>query len=321
MKFLIAIPLVFSIIAFILSLLSLLAGYKVGFMDEYNVLTLNTSALGQQAIQNIANGQSPTATSTSGSGGAIGSIIASATALLPSSAASEAASILGSVGSSVADDLATQLGISEFYSIHAMDFCQGDFSPTATTAGASHNVTSCTKPLDFQAYNFTEKINQELSVGPFQITLAELGVSQDIQDKLNDLPKIAKALAAVFIVSCFLTGLSMLGSFGGFLLLPHKGRTISFFNFLLALLAVILLLASSLVATIAPPEVTKQLQENNIDAIGLEIIASKKLEALTWAAFALELVAMFYWFYELVVECVRRRRTGGFMEKRDVYGK
>lgn len=148
MKFLIAIPLVFSSIAFILALLSLLAGYKQGFMDDYNVLTLNTSALGQQAIQNIANGQSPTATSSSG--GAIGSIIASATALLPSSAASEAASIISSLGSSVADDLANQLGISEFYSIHAMDFCQGEFEPSATTAGASHNVTSCTTPLDFR---------------------------------------------------------------------------------------------------------------------------------------------------------------------------
>lgn len=165
MKFLIAIPLVFSSIAFILALLSLLAGYKQGFMDDYNVLTLNTSALGQQAIQNIANGQSPTATSSSG--GAIGSIIASATALLPSSAASEAASIISSLGSSVADDLANQLGISEFYSIHAMDFCQGEFEPTATTAGASHNVTSCTTPLDFRELHanlvlFRDPVEQRL---------------------------------------------------------------------------------------------------------------------------------------------------------------
>lgn len=175
--------------------------------------------------------------------------------------------------------------------------------------------------LPAEAYNFTDKINQQLSVGPFQVTIADLGVSQDVQDKLNDLPKLAKALAAVFIVSCLLTGLSMLGSLAGFLLLPHKGRTISFFNFILALLAVILLLASSLVATIGPKEATKQLQNNNIDAIGLEVISSTKLQSLTWAAFALMAISMFYWFYELVVECVRRRRTGAFMEKRDSYGK
>lgn len=142
-----------------------------------------------------------------------------------------------------------------------------------------------------------------------------------MQDKLNDLPKLAKALAGVYIVSCFLAGLSMLGSLVGFVLIPRLGRTLSFANFLLALLAVILLLASSLVATIGPKEATKQLDANGADAIGLEIIASTKLQGLTWAAFALMVLAMFYWFYELVVECVRRRRTGGFTEKQASYGK
>lgn len=116
-------------------------------MEDYNLLTLNTSALGQQAIREIASGQSPT--TTSGSEGAIGSLIASATALLPSAVATEASSILGDIGSSVADELAGELGISEFYSIHAMDFCEGQFAPNASTVGASHNVTNCTMPLDF----------------------------------------------------------------------------------------------------------------------------------------------------------------------------
>lgn len=149
MKLLIALPLVLSTAAFILSLLSLLAGYKQGFMEDYNLLTLNTSALGQQAIQQIASGQSPTPTT---GGSEIGSIIASATALLPSSLSSEASSILGQVGSSVAEQLSDELGISEFYSIHAMDFCQGSFQPNATTIGASHNVTNCSAPLDFGTY-------------------------------------------------------------------------------------------------------------------------------------------------------------------------
>lgn len=121
-------------------------------MDEYNILTLNTSALGQQAIQRIASGQSPTATTTSSSGDPIGSIIASATALIPSSLASEAAGLLGQAGSAVADDLADSIGISEFYSIHAMDFCQGEFEPSASTPGASHNVTSCTPAMDFSEF-------------------------------------------------------------------------------------------------------------------------------------------------------------------------
>lgn len=149
MKLLIALPLVLSTAAFVLSLLSLLAGYKQGFMEDYSVLTLNTSALGQQAIQQIANGQSPTPTSD---GSEIGSIIASATAALPPSIASAASSIVAQVGSDVVNQLADELGISEFYSVHAMDFCQGSFEPNATTVGASHNVTACSDPLDFGTY-------------------------------------------------------------------------------------------------------------------------------------------------------------------------
>lgn len=132
MKVLAGIPLLFSVIAFILSLLSLLAGYKQGFMEDYNVMTFNTSALGQDTLLAIANGS--VSSSTLGSLG------------------SAAAGLLGSLGGEIADDLANQLGIGEFYSIHAMDFCQGDFEPTPTTPHASHRVTLCSTPLDFRRF-------------------------------------------------------------------------------------------------------------------------------------------------------------------------
>lgn len=122
----------FTVAAFALSLLSLLAGFKKGFMEDYNIMTLNTSALGEDAIRAIANGSisSPTL-------GALG---------IGSSAAS---SLLKSMSGDIAGNLANQLGIGEFYTIHAMDFCQGNFDPSPTTVGASHNVTFCSAPLDF----------------------------------------------------------------------------------------------------------------------------------------------------------------------------
>lgn len=132
MKPIAAIPLLFSIIAFVLSLLSLLAGYKQGFMEDYNVMTFNTSALGLDTLLAIANG-----TISSSTLGPLGS---------------GAAGLLGSLGGEIANDLANQLGIGEFYSIHAMDFCQGDFSPSPATPGASHNVTQCSAPLDFRKF-------------------------------------------------------------------------------------------------------------------------------------------------------------------------
>lgn len=132
MKAILGFPLLLSTGAFVLSLLSLMAGFKQGFLEDYNVMTLNTSALGEDAIRAIANGSiSSTALSSLGV------------------SSSQASSLINSLSGQIVSDLASQLGIGEFYTIHAMDFCQGNFEPNSTTGGATHNVTFCSAPLDF----------------------------------------------------------------------------------------------------------------------------------------------------------------------------
>ncbi len=54
---------------------------------------------------------------------------------------------LASAEDDIADKLADDLGIKQFYSLHAMDTCEGYFTPNATTPGAGYNVTNCTAPL------------------------------------------------------------------------------------------------------------------------------------------------------------------------------
>jgi hypothetical protein len=44
----------------------------------------------------------------------------------------------------IADELADKLGISEWYSIHVMDACMGQYKPNATAPGAGLNTTNCT---------------------------------------------------------------------------------------------------------------------------------------------------------------------------------
>lgn len=161
----------------------------------------------------------------------------------------------------------------------------------------------------------TNIINQQLSLGPFQFTIADLGIDQDIQNALDMIPRLARALAAVFIVGVFAAGLSMLGSFLGLLLIPRMGRTLALFNWIIALVAAVFLLASSLVATIAPRVATQQLNEHGADVIGLGVISNSKLLSITWAAFGTMALSAFYWFYELIVECVRRRGTKKYAKK------
>lgn len=162
MKFTAGIPLVFSMVSFVLTMLALFAGSKKGFMEEYHIIVFNTSTLGQNFIESMAHGDSAsttasaTATTTSASstgifggvGGIISSIEASATGII-GSVESEAASILNDIGNDVADKLADELGIDQFYTLHVMDLCQGDYSPNATSSNPSYNVTNCTAAMDF----------------------------------------------------------------------------------------------------------------------------------------------------------------------------
>lgn len=160
MKFTAGIPLIFSMVSFVLTMLCLFAGSKKGFMEDYHIMVFNTSTLGQNFVESMANGgssstattASATATSTSSGGGILGgggiggiisTIEASATAVV-GSIESEAASILNDIGNDVADKLANELGIDQFYTIHVMDLCQGDYSPNATVNNPSYNITNCT---------------------------------------------------------------------------------------------------------------------------------------------------------------------------------
>jgi hypothetical protein len=62
-------------------------------------------------------------------------------------AETKVAGVLAGVEDDIADKLAAKLGIKQFYSLHVMDSCEGDFSPNATAKNAGYNVSSCTKPL------------------------------------------------------------------------------------------------------------------------------------------------------------------------------
>lgn len=171
MKLLVGIPLLFSAVSFVLTMLALFAGHQKGFMEDYHVIMFNTSTLGQNWLENVASGSSsssssPTTTAASatttstdtgifgiGGGhkprGLLSSIEASATALV-GSLESQAASILNDVGNDIGDKLANELGIEQFYSIHVMDLCQGDFAPNATDPhGTWLNISSCTQSMDF----------------------------------------------------------------------------------------------------------------------------------------------------------------------------
>lgn len=162
-------------------------------------------------------------------------------------------------------------------------------------------------------------LNKQLSLGPFNVTLSDLGVTSDMLGKLNDLPTIFEALAALYILSAAFTGLAVFGALAALFLLPRRApRRISIANLALALPAAICLLVGSLLYTVGAAEVVKKIKAMGADDVGLKIEVGSKFEAMSWAAFALMVIAAGYWLYEFVAEFRagrRDRRARGKIEK------
>lgn len=159
--------------------------------------------------------------------------------------------------------------------------------------------------------NISAMLDKELSVGPLNISLSDLGITDDLQDKLDDLPKLFQALAIMYILGVAFSGLAILGSAAGLFIIPSGGRKIPLVNFLFAALAMLFLLVGSLLTTIGGKKVKDEIQKRGGDDIGLEVELGNKFVALTWAAFALMALATFYWIYETITAHRSRSRGAG----------
>lgn len=81
-------------------------------------------------------------------GSALGGV-ATAAASAATEAAGKGLDALQDIQNDIADKLAKELGIKEFYSIHLVDLCQGDFSPKPTDPEATFDVENCTEPFNY----------------------------------------------------------------------------------------------------------------------------------------------------------------------------
>jgi hypothetical protein len=140
------IPIVLGVASLVLVLFAVLAGRIPGFMEDCHIVLFNTSALGRNMIPTAATG-ADTSPSVCGSLGSMaGGLCASATAAVETAVGSGMAA-LSDIENNVADQLAKELGIKQWYSLHILDVCEGTFTPNATIAKAGYNVTGCTSPL------------------------------------------------------------------------------------------------------------------------------------------------------------------------------
>lgn len=149
-------------------------------------------------------------------------------------------------------------------------------------------------------------LDHELSIGPFNISLSDLGFTDKLTSKLQDLPTIFEALAAIYIISAVFAALTLLASLASIFLLPSGKLVLA--DLVLALFAALFILVGSLMYTIGAKAAVGKIQDLGAGDIGLEVQVGTKFQALTWASFALMALAAIYWIWEFVGALRARRR-------------
>ncbi|KAF4450500.1 hypothetical protein F53441_6390 [Fusarium austroafricanum] len=292
-RFFILLPLVLSMVAFILSMLCLFAGHKEGFMEEYSVARLNTSMIGHNLL---STGNDASTNDDKNDDGFFGKVTDKWKEVKD-----DIKGKINNITGDVADELADTIGISEWYSIHIMATCDGQYKPNATSPGAGFNVTNCTNSAPEKRFNLTEMLDKQLSVGPFKLSLTDINWPDDIQDSIDLLNSALLATFVFYVVAVGLTGLAMLASLGAFFLFARRG--VNAVNVILSGLAALVLLIASILVTVAGKKGVKAINKIG-DNVGVSASLGNKFLGLTWAAAGLMIIAAIYWVMHL---CLMRR--------------
>ena len=216
----------------------------------------------------------------------------------------------------VTSDIASALGLPDFFKVHVTDFCQGTYSPNATARHAKANVTECSNSALGFHFQPTEYVQQHLPSG---VTLDDIHWPSGVTDAEKTLKTISHVMIIFYVIAIALSGLAMITALVSVF---FDGRLSALITWLVNVvgfrhhpdftecadrglqLAFAALGVASAVATavivIAVDRVNKF-----TDDVGISATKGGKFLAMTWAATAVMLLASFVSIGQC---CVGRRR-------------
>ncbi|GAB7357026.1 hypothetical protein MBLNU459_g7852t1 [Dothideomycetes sp. NU459] len=284
------IPTIFGLAAFVLSMLCIFAGSKKGFMEDYAIVTLNTSRLGENVLNS----------STSSSGNILTNWLHN---------------ITNSIDQDIDDDisdLAKEIGIHDFYSAHLLTFCEGYYTP-ASVANSTlpkkdihKNTTSCSNKTAFFTFDPTYTLQRELNnSGHGNVNLTDLHFPSAVEDGLRALRVAQKA---AFILYCIAAGLLAVSALTALVAFFFSGRLSAFVNILIAGLAFLAILVASAITTAVAVKAARVVNDHG-KTVGISATKGAKFLVITWVAAGLAFLNILVWMFECVVGHRRHRQS------------
>jgi hypothetical protein len=250
------------------------------------------SNFGHDLVPTATTGGSAPTTTESGWRGFFTSVLATI--------ASEIGDELSDIEGDVADKLSAELGISQWYSLHVMTACEGNFAPNATTPGAWYNTTNCTAQEAGFQFNLTEVLDHEISLGPLDLNAADLPVPDEVTDAINYLNGFLLAIFVLFCIGAGFAGLSFLSSIAALSTgQSRSGRTgpsrvISLVNAIFSGLASLALMVGAAITTAVAKKGQDEINDKGSE-VGISADAGTKFIIIAWVSFASMFVALLYW--------------------------
>ncbi|KAK4560800.1 hypothetical protein LTR86_005380 [Recurvomyces mirabilis] len=288
MRFLAIAPVLLCATGLVLSFLCLFAGSSKGFLESYDIVSLNTSRIGRNVLNSSRSSDNPFVSFFD--------------------------NITNSISNDINQDInsfAKDLGLHDFYSAHLMDYCEGFFMPgpvpnaTLSKKSIHRNVTSCSNHTAMYDFDPREVLQKELNAsGHSNINLDDLKWPSAIDKGLHAL-RIAQR--ATFVLYCVAIALIGLATLLALISIFFEGRLSAFLNVLVDLLAFLAIGIASAIATAVAVKAADVINHYG-NAVGVSASKGGKFLTLTWVATAVMFVASLVWCLDCIVGRKQPRR-------------
>ncbi|KAI1119390.1 actin cortical patch SUR7/pH-response regulator pali [Nemania sp. NC0429] len=285
-------PVLISFVVLVLGTIVLLSGTgpQQQSLEPYHIIAINLSNFGHDLVPSPTK-SSPKPEKT---GGLFDSIVDDAKGL-GQDISDNISDGIDTITDGLADKVTEKLGISEWFSLHITNTCEGMFAPNASSADAWYNITHCTPQQTRLRLDLGEILQQEINTGPLKLNLDKIPIPASVQDAIDIINDALFTLLVVYALGSTLAGLSFISSLATLILLRKKlSMFVVWVNSAVAGLGAVILLIGAGILTYLNDRGVKQINDSGKD-VGISGIRGSKLITLSWISFILMLITSLYW--------------------------
>ncbi|QDS75844.1 hypothetical protein FKW77_001354 [Venturia effusa] len=182
-------PALISFIAWILTFVLLFAGYGPGGLDQYPILTLNTSRIGDNLLTNLQSATKPQ--------DPLSSLINNLTQ--PLTGAAQPAI------NNATNALTAKIGIQDFYAFYVLDYCEGKYVPSPTAPNAKKEITKCSNRNEFYQFDPVKALQKSLNESGLPVSLDQLGIGEGVREGFKLIKTAFTAVMVLFVLAILST--------------------------------------------------------------------------------------------------------------------